>query len=95
MDIFLSQPHMFAGPMSPGAESKEYSALRHFINCNLTSEVPHISTRRLQIPDRDIGTLCAECATQKVLNKNEMTILYWRSQSPLLSGRIEGSQTHV
>ena len=61
--------HMFAGPLSPGAESKDYSVFRHFRNPNLTSEAPHISTRRLQTPNKGIGTLCAKCATQEVLTK--------------------------
>ena len=30
------------------AESKDYSALRHFRNRNLTSENPHISTKQLR-----------------------------------------------
>ena len=44
--------HVFAGPLSPGAESKDYSAFRHFRNCNLTSESLQISTRRPQTPDK-------------------------------------------
>ena len=60
---------MFACPLSPGIESKDYSALQHFRNCNMTSEVPHISTRQLQTPDEGIGTLCVKCATQEVLKK--------------------------
>ena len=63
------QTNVFAGPLIPGAESKDYSALQHFRNCNLTSEVPHISTRWLHTPDEGIGTLSAKCASQKVLKK--------------------------
>ena len=62
-------PHVFAGPLSPGAESKDYSALRHFRNCNLTSESLQISTRRPQTPDEGIGTLGCKCCTQEVLKK--------------------------
>ena len=29
------QAHVFAGPLSPGAESKDYSSPQHFINHNL------------------------------------------------------------
>ena len=56
-------------PLSLGADSKDYSALRHFKNCNLTSEVPHISTRWHQTPDEGIGTLTDKCAAQEVLKK--------------------------
>ena len=49
---------VFAGPLSPRIKSMDYSARRHFINCNLTSEVPHISTRR---KNRD--TICQVCHT--------------------------------
>ena len=66
IDIF---PLMFAVPMNPGAESKDYSALRRCGNCNLTAESPQISTRQPHIPDEAIRTLCAECATQEVLKK--------------------------
>ena len=45
---------------------KDYSALLHFRNCNLTSESPQNSTRRPQTPDKLLGSLCAECATQDV-----------------------------
>ena len=42
---------------------------RHFRNRNLTSESPHISTRRAETHDEAIGTLCAKCATKEVLKK--------------------------
>ena len=60
---------MFTSPLSPGAESKDYSAIWHFRNCNLTSEIPQISTSQPQTPDKGIGVLYAMCATQEVLNK--------------------------
>ena len=61
--IYMSR--VFAGPLSPGEESKDYSALRHCRNCNLTSEV----TRRLQTPDKGIETLSVKFATREVLKK--------------------------
>ena len=78
--------HVFAGPLSPGEESKDYSALRHCRNSNLTSEV----TRQLQTPDKGIETLSAKFTTKEVLKKSKINILYW-----LLSDRIEWSQMCV
>ena len=63
------QPHVFAGPLSPGANSKDYSALRLLGNRNLSWESPHISTRQHQTPYKGIGTLSAIFATQEVLKK--------------------------
>ena len=63
------QPHVFAGPLSPEANSKDYSALRLLGNRNLSWESPHISTRQAETPDKAIETLCAKCATQEVLKK--------------------------
>ena len=60
---------MFVGPLSPGAESKDYSALRHLRNCNRTSEIHQIYTSRPQTPDEGIGTLSAKCATQEIQKK--------------------------
>ena len=51
------------------AESKDYSALRHLGNRNLTWESPQISNSRPQTPNEVIGTLSAQCATQDVLKK--------------------------
>ena len=74
---------MLVGPLSPGEDSKNYSAHRHFGNCNQTLESPQISTRRHQTPEEVIGTLNAKCATQKVFGGSH------------LSDKIEGSQTRV
>ena len=60
-----------------GEDSKDNKALWHFKNRNLTSEIPYISTRRPQTPDKRIGTLCAKCATQEVLKKGTNCTLYW------------------
>ena len=60
---------MFVGPLSPGADSEDSSAHRHFLNRNQTLESPKTSTRRHQTPDKGIGTLNAMCATQEVLKK--------------------------
>ena len=77
--------HVFAGPMKIGAESKDYSALWHCRNRNLTAESPQISTRRLQTPDK------AEW-TQEVL-KSIVGVLYWLFYLSLFVGKLEGSQT--
>ena len=70
------QPHVFAGPLSPEANSKDYSALRLLGNCNLSGEGPHISTRQHQTPYKGIGTLSAIFATQEVLKKSTNGVLY-------------------
>ena len=58
-----SVAHTFAGPSNPGADSKDITALWHFRNHNLNSEIPYISTRRPQTPDKGKETLCAKCTT--------------------------------
>ena len=74
---------MFVGPLSPGADSEDSSAHRHFLNRNQTLESPKTSTRRHQTPDKGIGTLSGNCDTQDVFDDSH------------LSGKIKGSQTHV
>ena len=51
------------------AESMDYFALWNLGNCKLTWESPKISTSRHQTTHKWIGTLCATCATQEVLQK--------------------------
>ena len=70
---------------------KDYSALRHCRNCNLTAESPQISTRRPQTPDEATWTLRASCATQEVFDG----FVYKRSQLSQFMGIIEGSQTRL
>ena len=87
--------HVSAGPLSPRAESKGYYfALWHFRNCNLNSESLQISTRQPKTPTKAIGTLLQVLHTG-ITKKSNLALLYQRSQSSLLSGMIEGSQTHV
>ena len=52
------------------AERKDYSSLWHLGNCNRTWEIPKISTRRPQTPNKAIGTLCCKCCTQEALKKS-------------------------
>ena len=129
---FCSDPHVFAGPMSPGkaltvqylsrcwswcfeswnrqpliclldSKSKKASTLHcslksygHCLFCvrssppSPTSEivtrlwkVPRISTRWPQTPDEGMGTLSGKCGTQENVDGSH------------LSGKIEGSKTHV
>ena len=71
------ESHVFAGPLSPGAKSRDISALWHFRNSYLTSEVPHISTRRPQTLEEGIGTLSTKFATQEVQRKKSANgVLY-------------------
>ena len=51
------------------AESNDYSAHRHCGNCNLTSEIPNVSTRPHQNPIKAIGPLCCKCHRLEVLKK--------------------------
>ena len=64
-----SVPHVFVGPLSPGAESKDYLAHRHFGNRKQTLESPKISTRRHQTPNKRIGKLNCKSYTHEVLKK--------------------------
>ena len=90
-----SPSHVFPGPLSPGAESNDYSALWHFKICNLPSEISQISTSCPPTPDKEIGTLCAKCGTHECLLKSTNGVLYQLFFLSLLSGKIEGSQTCV
>ena len=74
--IVIHPAHMFVGPLSPGADSKDYLARLHFGNCNPTSESPKISTKQHETPDEGIGTLSAKCATKEVLKKIKIALLY-------------------
>ena len=65
--INIQDPHVLVGPLSAGADSKDYSARRHFGNCNQTLESSKISTRRHQTPDEGIGTLTCKSCTREVL----------------------------
>ena len=49
--------HMFVGPLSPGANIKDYSAHWHLGSCSQTLDSPKISIRRHQTPNERIGTL--------------------------------------
>ena len=68
--------HTFAGPLNPGADSKDNAALRHFRNCNPTSESPKISTRRPQTPDKGIypyrDTMYQVCPTGNTKNMYQL-----------------------
>ena len=62
---------------------KDYFALRHLRNCNLTWEGPQIFTRRPQTPDKGIGTLFCKCYTQEVFDGFDF------------KRKIEGNQTYL
>ena len=59
-------PHVFASPMNPGAESKDYSALGTAEILTCLRRVPRFLP---QTPDEVIGTLSAKNATKEVLKK--------------------------
>ena len=80
----------FAGPLSPGAESEDYSALWPCLDCNLNSESPQNSTRRPRTPDT-----MAKVANTGSTKQSTNGVLYRLSLSSHLSGEIEGSQTCV
>ena len=88
--ICVHPAHVFVSPLSPGADSKDYSsAYRHFRNFNRTWKSTKVSTRLHQTPDKGIWALSAKYAITKI------GLLYRQSPRPLLSGRIEVSQTCV
>ena len=70
--IHPTNQHMFVGPLSPGADSKDYSACLHFKNHKQTFENPKISTRRHQTPDEGIRKLTYKSCTQEVLKKSRL-----------------------